>query len=66
VAYYMAKAYLEGKMAPAVPPEAAPEVKPAPKGRRRAHHPAGAEEAKPGTYVANDPATEVNEAWVEE
>jgi hypothetical protein len=65
VAYYMAKAYLEGKMAPAVAPEAAPEVKPAPKGRRRAHHPAGAEEAKPGTYVANDPTTEENEAWVE-
>jgi len=56
----MAKAYLEGKMAPAVPVIAA--VKPK-AGRTRARHPAGTEEAKPGTFVADDPATPEDEAW---
>ena len=38
----------------------------APAKRRRARHPAGSEEAKPGTFVADDPATpDVNEAYEE-
>lgn len=44
----------------------APKVEPKPKagGKRRARHPAGAEEAKPGTYVGDDPATpDVDEAY---
>jgi hypothetical protein len=49
------------------PVEATEAVEPAkPVKRRRARHPAGAEPEKPGTFVADDPATEVNEAWVEE
>jgi hypothetical protein len=66
---------------PVVVPDAAPEaavepvevvaeveaVEPAkPVKRRRARHPAGAEPERPGTFIGNDPATEVNEAWVEE
>jgi hypothetical protein len=43
--------------------EAVEDVKPVK--RRRARHPAGTEGEKPGTFVANDPTTEVNEAWVE-
>jgi hypothetical protein len=45
------------------PPEPA-----APKGkshRTRARHPAGAEEAKPGSFVGDDPETPEDEAWVE-
>ena len=34
--------------------------------RKRARHPAGAEDSKPGTFVADDPATDQDEAWTEE
>jgi hypothetical protein len=38
----------------------------APARRRRARHPAGSDEAKPGSFIGNDPATPENEAWIEE
>jgi hypothetical protein len=62
VAYYMVKAYLAARGAADAPakPTAGSTT------RRRARHPAKAEEARPGTFIGNDPATEVNEAWVEE
>ena len=59
MAYYYVTAH---HPAPAAPVKAA--VKPK-AGRTRARHPAGTEEAKPGTFVADDPATPENEAWGE-
>jgi len=61
VAYYMVKAY----KAAAAPVKAPAKPKAASTTRRRARHPAGAEDDKPGTFIGNDPATPENEAWVE-
>lgn len=49
------------------PVKAAPVVteKPA-TGRKRARHPAGDQEAKPGTFVGDDPSTPENEAFTAE
>jgi len=65
VSYYRVAAYYAAKTA-AAPVKAPVKPKAGSTTRRRARHPAKAEEAKPGTFIGNDPTTEVNEAWVEE
>jgi len=61
VSYYMVLAHEQAVAAAASAAHPAAAVK-----RKRARHPAGAVEQKPGTFVADDPATEQDEAWVEE